>query len=84
MFDKPYTNNLRTYRTNAGLRQQDVALHLGLDCADRISHWEKGSAVPHLVNLFRLAVLYKTTPQALYPNLYQEIENATLNPSPVI
>lgn len=68
-------NNLRLHRKTAGLRQRDVARSLGLGSSDRISRWEHGIAVPHIVNLFRLAILYKTTPQELYPEAWQAIEN---------
>jgi hypothetical protein len=38
---------------------------------DRISHWEKGIAVPSLGNLFKLSVIYKATPQELYEEFYK-------------
>jgi len=64
------SNTLRQHRKLAGLLQKDVAAALGLDCADRISHWENGSAMPSIVNLFRLAAIYEVSPQDLYPELY--------------
>jgi transcriptional regulator with XRE-family HTH domain len=78
---QPYPNSLRLYRKQAGLRQADVARSLELDCTDRISRWENGAAVPHLINLFRLSILYKTTPQTLYPEMWQAIENPNSVPS---
>ena len=57
------SNNLRIHRKKAGLLQRDVARSLGLGSSDRISRWEHGIAVPQIVNLFRLAILYKTTLQ---------------------
>ena len=68
-------NSLRYHREQMGLRQRDVAEALGLDITDRISHWEKGHAYPSVVNLFKLSVLYRVAPQALYPNLYRAIAN---------
>jgi transcriptional regulator with XRE-family HTH domain len=65
------SNKLRFHRQQANLFQKDVAKSLGLDCADRISHWENGIAMPNVVNLFRLAAIYKVTPQELYPDLYE-------------
>lgn len=62
-------NNLRDHRQKAGLLQADVAKALGFASTDRISHWEKGRAVPHLVNLFKLAALYQVFPHELYPSL---------------
>jgi DNA-binding XRE family transcriptional regulator len=70
MQTKPFSNNLREYRKKAGLRQIDVAQKLGLDCADRLSRWENGSAMPNVVNLFKLAALYKASPHELYQPLY--------------
>ena len=62
---------LRFHREQASLFQKDVAKALGLDCTDRISHWETGIAMPNVVNLFRLAAIYSVTPQDLYPELYE-------------
>jgi len=69
------SNRLRFHRQQANLFQKDVAKALGLDCADRISHWENGIAMPNVVNLFRLAAIYGVTPQDLYPGLYELAKN---------
>jgi transcriptional regulator with XRE-family HTH domain len=69
MTNKPISNNLRMYREQAGLTQKDVAGSLGLDCTDRISRWENGVAMPSVVNLFKLAAIYKVMPHELYPEL---------------
>ncbi len=61
----------------AGLRQRDVASLLQLDCADRLSKWENGKAIPNVVNLFKLSLLYKVPPQELYGNLFTLIEIET-------
>jgi len=71
MYTKPYADNLRAHHTQAGLRQIDVARLLQLDCSDRLSRWENGLAMPNLVNLFKLAVLYNVKPQELYQELYR-------------
>lgn len=72
MTEKQFASNkLRFYRKQAGLLQKDVAHALGLDCMDRISHWENGIAMPNVANLFRLAAIYGATPQDLYPELYE-------------
>jgi transcriptional regulator with XRE-family HTH domain len=70
MQNKPFKNTLREHRTRMGLRQIDVAQKLGLDCADRLSRWENGLAIPNIVNLFRLSALYQTTAEQLYPDLH--------------
>ena len=66
-------NNLRAHRIKAGLRQLDVARALGLESTDRISRWENGSAVPHILNLFKLARLYGTQPEKLYVELFSNV-----------
>ncbi len=71
---KSVSNKLRFYRERAGLTQKAVAESLGLDCTDRISRWENGVAMPSVVNLFRLADVYKVTPHELYPGLWGEIK----------
>ena len=69
MTNQPITNRLRELRQKAGLRQIDVAKLLGRDCADRLSHWENGTAVPSVFNLFKLAKLYQVNAHELYPDL---------------
>jgi len=64
---------LRFYRKQAGLRQVDVARRLGFTSTDRISHWEKGQALPSLPNLLRLASLYKAPVERLYEEFYQMV-----------
>lgn len=64
-------NKLRFHRKKAGLLQKDVAQALGLDCADRISHWENGIAMPNIVNLFRLTAIYGVLPHDLYLELHE-------------
>ena len=70
-----YPNSLREHRKAAGLRQHEVAKALGLKSTDRISRWENGAAVPHIKNLFHLAVILKTSPQVLYDKMYEAIVN---------
>ena len=67
-------NKLRFFRTQAKLFQKDVAKALGLDCADRISHWENGIAMPSVANLFRLAAVFKVLPHDLYPGLFEIVQ----------
>ena len=62
-------NTLRARRIELGLRQQDVADILGFQITDRISHWEKGTALPNLINLFKLCAILNTVPEELYPEL---------------
>jgi transcriptional regulator with XRE-family HTH domain len=62
-------NCLRKYRLIRGLKQKQVASILGLKNAGRISQWENGVYFPGIVNLFKLAILYRTMPDALLIDL---------------
>lgn len=61
-------NNLKLIRLAVGLRQKDVAKLLGCKSEDRISHWENGSAMPSVPNLFKLCEIYKVGPFDIYEN----------------
>lgn len=69
-------NNLRELRQNAGLRQIDVAIAIGLRNSDRISEWELGLRHPNIVNLFKLAKMFGVTADALYPSLLENDRGA--------
>src|SRR5947209_3284345 len=73
-------NNLRAHRKQAGLRQLDVAKALGFLSTDRISRWEKGLTFPHVVNLFKLARLYRVAPQELYRELFDSVDTCSALP----
>ncbi len=73
MTKQPLSNRLRELRKQQGLTQKQVALLMGFKIEDRISHWEKGIAVPGLQNLFRLCSLYNVTPMYIYSELYDDI-----------
>mgnify|MGYP002140898586 FL=1 len=77
---------MKARRMMLGIRQQDVADILGFCSTDRISHWEKGRAIPNLSNLFLLCGLYHAYPHELYPEFYKEafkeVETKVLNRKP--
>ncbi len=58
-----------------GYKQKDVALILGHKSSTRLSQWEKGIALPSVINLLKLSFIYRTLPNELYPNLTQKIED---------
>jgi len=66
MKHKHPTNRLKEIRKNLGLTQKQVAAALGLDCEDRLSHWERGHSMPSATNLLRLAKIYNISPQEIY------------------
>lgn len=61
-----YQNNLREYRIKAGLTQKQVAVMLGMQCEDRLSHWERGQAMPSVINLMKLTAIYNVVAEKLY------------------
>jgi transcriptional regulator with XRE-family HTH domain len=65
----PTSNKLKECRIKAGLTQFDAMLRLGFRSTDRISKWEKGTRLPSLVNLLRLAEIYQVSPKELYPGI---------------
>ena len=66
---KRIPNVLRKYRRASGLKQLDVAKILGMKSSSRISRWEKGDGVPNIVNVFKLAVLYRVMVDSLFIDL---------------
>lgn len=59
-------NRLRKYRRARGLKQREAARILGLADASSLSRWEQGVSLPSVMNMFRLAALYRTLVDALY------------------
>ncbi|MBP6974556.1 MAG: helix-turn-helix transcriptional regulator [Candidatus Pacebacteria bacterium] len=58
-------NNLKDIRLKRGLTQKQVADLLGLKCEDRLSHWERGTAMPSVKNLMKLGRVYKVKVEQL-------------------
>jgi transcriptional regulator with XRE-family HTH domain len=48
-------------------------LRLGFRSTDRISKWEKGTRLPNMINLFKLAAIYNVSPIELYPEIAQTV-----------
>lgn len=66
-------NNLKAFRLKAGLTQKQVAEKLGLQCEDRLSHWERGVAIPSIINLSKLCRVYNIAIEEAYPTLSKAI-----------
>jgi transcriptional regulator with XRE-family HTH domain len=64
-------NRLEKHRKIMGYTQKDVAFILGHKNTDRISKWEKGSAVPSVLNLIKLSVIYRTLMNDFYFDTFQ-------------
>jgi len=71
----PIPNQLRRYRKMRGLKQKEVARLLGLKSASMISRWEAGLCLPSSLNVFRLAVVYRTMVDALFLNFLKVLKN---------
>ncbi|MHB9010624.1 MAG: helix-turn-helix transcriptional regulator [Ignavibacteriaceae bacterium] len=59
-------NVLRKYRKANGYKQSDVAQILGFTNSSRISSWEHGRAIPSIISVIRLSVLYKVLIDSLF------------------
>jgi transcriptional regulator with XRE-family HTH domain len=71
-------NCLRKYRKARGLRQKDVAEIIGLKGTGIISRWEQGICLPNSLNIFKLAVLYRTLVDALFIDLIRSLKEKLL------
>jgi transcriptional regulator with XRE-family HTH domain len=71
----PIFNQLRKYRKARGLKQRDAARILGFADASSISRWERGVCLPSVINMFRLAALYRTLVDALYIDALRTIRD---------
>jgi transcriptional regulator with XRE-family HTH domain len=70
---RPIFNQLRKYRRARGLNQREVARILGFTNAGAVSRWEHGVGLPSVMNLFRLAALYRTLADTLYIDALRRI-----------
>ena len=56
-----------------GYTQKDLAFLLGLKNYSTISRWEQGTAIPGIVVLLKLSILFRTLPGELYFDLIKEL-----------
>lgn len=61
------------YRKTMGYTQRQAAELLGLYDTKRLSLWEKGVTKPNAVTLLKLSIIYRTFPQELYHDLFNEL-----------
>lgn len=71
-------NRLKKHRALMGYKQKDIAYLLGLVSTNRISEWENGTAMPNLINLIKLSVIYRTIPTDLYYDVMKELREELL------
>jgi len=65
-------NNLKRHRKIAGYLQKDVAFLLGHTSTNQLCRWEQGQAVPGILNLIKLSIIFRTLPHELYFDLFKE------------
>lgn len=71
---KNIPNCLRKYRKARSLKQNEVAVMLGLKSTSVISRWENGACLPETLNVFKLSVIYRTMTDALYIDLMRQLK----------
>ena len=65
-------NRLTKHRMIHGLRQKEVAALLGHTSTAQLSQWERGEAMPGVLNLLKLCIIFATSPNELYYDLFKE------------
>lgn len=68
-------NRLRKYRKQMGYDQKYVAHILGHKCTSQLSRWEEGLAMPSVINLLKLSIIYGRLPSDLYFDTYLELKD---------
>jgi len=71
---RPIPNRLTMFRRMQGYKQKEVAKLLGLQSAWALRQWEQGNSLPNATNLIKLSILYRTYPNELYPEYFNEIK----------
>jgi transcriptional regulator with XRE-family HTH domain len=69
----PY-NRLRSFRRGMGYTRKQVARMVGLADKSPLSRWERGLAMPSMVQVFRLARICRVLPHELYDGLWKQID----------
>jgi transcriptional regulator with XRE-family HTH domain len=67
-----FPNRLKKHRDIHGYSQKEIAFMLGFKNAARIGQWEKGLALPSIINLLKLSVIYSAFINDFYFDLLQE------------
>jgi transcriptional regulator with XRE-family HTH domain len=72
--NRPIPNRLQMHRKLLRYNQSHVAGLLGLKSPVMLSTWEQGGAMPTAINLIKLSLIYRTYPNELYSELFQELK----------
>lgn len=68
-----YGIKLKEYRKNAGLSQKEVSDEMGYKTAQFISNWERGLSFPPIVELKKLAQIYKCDTKKFANSIKEEM-----------
>ncbi|MGZ3814080.1 MAG: helix-turn-helix domain-containing protein [Mucilaginibacter sp.] len=71
--NRPIPNRLKMHRKQMRYKQHHVAALLGLQSAVPLSLWEKGTTLPNTHNLIKLSLIYRTYPNELYSELFNNL-----------
>jgi transcriptional regulator with XRE-family HTH domain len=74
-----FPNAIRRYRLQAGLTQKKLAELVGRS-RGVISSWERGTILPSVPNLFKLAKILNTLAESLYAEFYFPKESRLTQP----
>jgi transcriptional regulator with XRE-family HTH domain len=68
-----FPNKLKLFRHSKGYSRKKVARFLGLTDSSSLSRWERGVALPALLQVFSLARIYQTQPHELFDDLWKQV-----------
>lgn len=68
----PQTNSLWMIRHGLSLETKQVARLIGQNSSKVITSFERGERLPTLIPLMKLMVVYKSTPQEMFPELFEQ------------
>ena len=74
----PVHSYLRTHRRKWALTQKELAFLFGRKSSTHVSRLEKHKRMPAIEIVLACEILFDTTPRALYPKLYADIEERVL------
>lgn len=69
---------LRTFRRHWGFSQKEMAFLLDITDASQMSRYEKCISTPTARNLILLEMIFNASPEALFPALCEDIEDALM------
>lgn len=65
---------LKRMRKICGYTQTEVAHLIDISHSGNISRWETGDILPSSIHLIELLIIYQTSPDKLYPEMWQMLQ----------